>query len=151
MSTRSWITWTSPSWVFGRATPADTGRPGYNPATLLKLYIYGYLNRVPSNRRLEREAQRNLEVVWLTGCLAPDFKTIADFRRDNGPAIKATCRQFVLLCRKLDLFTDSLIAVDDSRWQQVQGGELANMAPQAKEIMNSTRLTVVADRGYFSG
>ena len=104
---------------FGRATPADTGRPGYNPATLLKLYVYGYLNRVPSSRRLEREAQRNLEVVWLTGRLAPDFKTIADFRRDNGPAIKATCRQFVLLCRKLDLFTDSLIAVDGSKFKAV--------------------------------
>ena len=102
-----------------RATPADTGRPGYHPATLLKLYIYGYLNRVPSSRRLEREAQRNLEVVWLTGRLAPDFKTIADFRRDNGPAIKGTCRQFVLLCRKLDLFTDSLIAVDGSKFKAV--------------------------------
>ena len=104
---------------FGRATPADTGRPGYHPATLLKLYVYGYLNRVPSSRRLEREAQRNLEVVWLTGRLAPDFKTIADFRRDNGPAIKATCRQFVLLCRKLDLFTDSLVAVDGSKFKAV--------------------------------
>ena len=104
---------------FGRAIPADTGRPGYNPATLMKLYIYGYLNRVPSSRRLEREAQRNLEVVWLTGRLAPDFKTIADFRRDNGPAIKATCRQFVLLCRKLDLFTDSLVAVDGSKFKAV--------------------------------
>ena len=104
---------------FDRARPADTGRPGYNPATLLKLYVYGYLNRVPSSRRLEREAQRNLEVIWLTGRLAPDFKTIADFRRDNGPAIKATCRQFVLLCRKLDLFTDSLVAVDGSKFKAV--------------------------------
>ena len=257
---------------FGRATAADTGRPGYHPATLLKLYIYGYLNRVPSSRRLEREAQRNLELFWLTGRLAPDFKTIADFRRDNGPAIKATCRQFVLLCRKLDLFTDSLVAVDGSKFkavnardksftpaklrlriQQIEEGiarymaaletadrqetrtassrslrlhekiaglkrlmqelqtlentisaapdqqipdrpgraihgderqgdghcrlqradgggcqapsdrrprghhvghdrtQLANMARQAKEIMGSTRLTVVADRGYFSG
>jgi transposase len=79
---------------FARATPAETGRPAYHPALLLKLYLYGYLNRVPSSRRLEREAQRNLEVLWLTGRLSPDFKTIADFRRDNGPAIKATCRQF---------------------------------------------------------
>jgi transposase len=71
---------------FDRAAPAETGRPGYHPAVLLKLYLYGYLNRIPSSQRLEREAQRNLEVVWLTGRLAPDFKTIADFRRDNGPA-----------------------------------------------------------------
>ena len=104
---------------FGRATPADTGRPGYHPAMLLKLYLYGYLNRVPSSRRLEREAQRNLEVLWLTGRLAPDFKTIADFRRDNGPAIKATCRQFVLLCRKLDSFSDSLVGIDGSKSKAV--------------------------------
>ena len=104
---------------FGRATPADTGRPGYHPATLLKLYLYGYLNRVPSSRRLEREAQRNLEVLWLTGRLAPDFKTIADFRRDNGPAIQATCRRFVLLCRELRLFTESLVAIDGSKFKAV--------------------------------
>ena len=104
---------------FGRATPADTGRPAYHPATLLKPYLYGYLNRVPSSRRLEREAQRNLEVLWLTGRLAPDFKTTADFRRDNGLAIKATCRQFVLLCRRLDLFADSLVAIDGSKFKAV--------------------------------
>ena len=104
---------------FSRATPADTGRPGYHPATLLKLYLYGYLNRVPSSRRLEREAQRNLEVLWLTGRLAPDFKTIADFRRDNGPAIQATCRHFVLLCRELRLFADSLVAIDGSKFKAV--------------------------------
>ncbi len=89
---------------FGRAVPAETGRPAYHPAVMLKLYVYGYLNRIPSSRRLEREAQRNIELVWLTGRLAPDFKTIADFRRDNGPAIRAACRHFVMLCRKLDLF-----------------------------------------------
>ena len=104
---------------FGRAVPAETGRPGYHPAVLLKLYLYGYLNRIPSSRRLEREAQRNLEVVWLTGRLAPDFKTIADFRRDNGPAIRATCRQFVVICRKLDLFSDALVAIDGSRFKAV--------------------------------
>ena len=104
---------------FSRATPADTGRPSYHPATMLKLYLYGYLNRVQSSRRLEREAGRNLELMWLTGRLAPDFKTIADFRRDNGPAIKATCRQFVLLCRKLDLFTDAVVAVDGSKFKAV--------------------------------
>ena len=104
---------------FCRAVPADTGRPGYHPAALLKLYLYGYLNRIPSSRRLEREAQRNLELVWLTGRLAPDFKTIADFRRDNGMAIRATCRQFVLLCRKLDLFSEALVAVDGSKFKAV--------------------------------
>ena len=104
---------------FGRATPADTGRPGYHPAVLLKLYLYRYLNRVPSSRRLEREAQRNLEVLWLTGRLAPDFKTIADFRRDNGPAIRAVCRQFVLLCRKPNLFSDTVVAIDGSKFKAV--------------------------------
>ena len=77
---------------FDGAKPADTGRPAYHPAVLLKIYIYGYLNRVPSSRRLEREAQRNVELMWLTGRLAPDFKTIADFRRDNGTAIRRVCR-----------------------------------------------------------
>ena len=80
---------------FSGMTPAATGRPGYHPSTLLKIYLYGYLNRVQSSRRLEREAQRNIELMWLTGRLAPDFKTIADFRKDNGAAIRAVCRQFV--------------------------------------------------------
>ena len=103
---------------FGRAVPAQTGRPAYHPAVMLKLYV-GYLNRVPSSRRLEREAQRNIEFVWLTGRLAPDFKTIADFRRDNGPAIRAVCRQFVMLCRKLELFSDALVAIDGSKFKAV--------------------------------
>src|SRR6187431_1084941 len=90
---------------FEGAQPAATGRPSYHPAVLLKIYIYGYLNRVQSSRRLEREAQRNIELMWLTGRLAPDFKTIADFRKDNGAAIRAVCSQFVVLCRKLGLFT----------------------------------------------
>ena len=92
---------------FARATPAETGRPNYHSAVLLELYLKGYLNRVPSSRRLEREAHRNLEVLRLTGRLAPAFKTIADFHRDNGPAIKASCRHSVTLCRELDLFSDS--------------------------------------------
>ena len=104
---------------FERAVPAETGRPAYHPGTLLKLYIYGYLNRVPSSRRLEREAQRNLELMWLLGRLAPDFKTIADFRRDNGPAIQATCRRFVLLCRSMGLFSDTLVAIDGSKFKAV--------------------------------
>jgi transposase len=104
---------------FEGAVPEATGRPAYHPATLLKIYLYGYLNRVQSSRRLEREAGRNLELMWLTGRLAPDFKTIADFRKDNGAAIRATCRRFVLLCRELDLFSEALVAVDGSKFKAV--------------------------------
>jgi transposase len=85
----------------------------------LTLYIYGYLHRVPSSRRLERKAQRNLELIWLLGHLAPDFKTTADFRRDNGVAIHATCRRFVLLCRSMGLFSDGLVAIDGSKFNAV--------------------------------
>ena len=104
---------------FERADPASTGRPGYRPSTLLKLYIYGYLNRIQSTRRLERESRRNVELMWLTGRLTPDFKTIADFRRDNGPAIRKVCRQFVTVCGKLDLFSQSIIAIDGSNFKAV--------------------------------
>ena len=104
---------------FERADPAATGRPGYSPATLLKIYVYGYLNRVQSSRRLETEAQRNLELIWLTGRLAPDFKTIADFRRDNGEAIRKVCKEFVLLCRRMKLFTDGIVAIDGSKFKAV--------------------------------
>ena len=98
---------------------AATGRPGYHPATLLKLYLYGYMNQVQSSRRLEREAGRNVEVMWLTGKLAPDFKTIADFRRDNGEAVRATCKQFVVLCREIGLIAGGTVAVDGSRFKAV--------------------------------
>jgi transposase len=104
---------------FEGVVPETTGRPAYHPATLLKIYLYGYLNRIPSSRRLERETQRNIELIWLTGRLMPDFKTIADFRKDNGPAIRATCRQFVMLCRRLDLFSEAVIAIDGSRFKAV--------------------------------
>lgn len=104
---------------FERAEPASTGRPAYSPATLLKIYVYGYLNRVQSSRRLETEAQRNLELIWLTGRLAPDFKTIADFRRDNGEAIRRVCKEFVLLCRRMKLFTDGIVAIDGSKFKAV--------------------------------
>jgi transposase len=104
---------------FERADPAATGRPGYSPATLLKIYVYGYLNRVQSSRRLETEAQRNLELIWLTGRLAPDFKTIADFRRDNGQAIRKVCKEFVLLCRRMKLFTEGVVAIDGSKFKAV--------------------------------
>jgi transposase len=108
---------------FEGAVPERTGRPAYHPATLLKIYVYGYLNRIPSSRRLEREAGRNLELMWLTGRLAPDFKTIADFRRDNGPAIRATCRRFVLLCRDLDLLSEASVAIDGSKFKAVNARE----------------------------
>jgi transposase len=104
---------------FGGAEPRATGRPAYHPATLLKIYIYGYLNRVQSSRRIERECQRNVELVWLTGRLMPDFKTIADFRKDNGEAIRKVCRAFVLLCRRLDLLSDASAAIDGSKFKAV--------------------------------
>jgi transposase len=104
---------------FERASPAATGRPAYHPAILLKLYIYGHLNRLQSSRRLEREAQRNLELIWLIGRLTPDFKTIADFRKDNGDAIRAICREFVVLCRRLKLFVDATVAIDGSKFKAV--------------------------------
>ena len=103
-----------------RRRRARPGRPSYHPAVLLKIYIYGYLNRIQSSRRLERECQRNVELMWLTGRLAPDFKTIADFRRDNGTGIRNVCRRFVVLCRELKLFSQ---AVGRHRRQQVQGGQ----------------------------
>jgi transposase len=104
---------------FDGVRPAATGRPAYHPSTLLKIYLYGYLNRVQSSRRLEREAQRNIELMWLTGRLAPDFKTIADFRRDNGAAIRAACGQFIELCRRLELFTKAVVAIDGSKFKAV--------------------------------
>src|SRR5580765_5545719 len=104
---------------FAGVVPEVTGRPAYHPATLLKIYLYGYLNRIQSSRRLERESQRNIELMWLTGRLMPDFKTIADFRRDNGPAIRAACAQFVVLCRQLSLFTRAVVALDGSRFKAV--------------------------------
>jgi transposase len=104
---------------FGRVAPLSTGRPSYHPSALLKLYIYGYLNRVQSSRRLEREAGRNVEVMWLTGRLVPDHKTIADFRKDNGRAIRKVCVQFVALCRQLELFTEACVAIDGAKFKAV--------------------------------
>jgi transposase len=102
-----------------KTEPNDTGRPAYHPSTMLKLFVYGYLNQVHSSRRLEREAQRNVELMWLTGRLAPDFKTIADFRKDNGIAIRLVCREFVMLCRKLNLFANAFVAIDGSKFKAV--------------------------------
>ncbi len=107
----------------------DTGRPAYHATTMLKIYVYGYLNRVQSSRRLEREAQRNVELMWLVGRLAPDFKTIADFRKDNGEAIRLVCREFVMLCKKLNLLSDKLVAIDGS----VQSGERSGQELHASE------------------
>jgi transposase len=104
---------------FQKTKPHTIGRPGYDPAILLKIYVYGYLNQIQSSRRLEREAQRNVELMWLTGRLAPDFKTIADFRKDNGSAIRVACREFIVLCRKLKLFTKSTIAIDGRKFKAV--------------------------------
>jgi transposase len=104
---------------FSGVDPEATGRPSYHPSVLLKLYIYGYLNRVQSSRRLEREAGRNVELMWLTGRLAPDHKTIADFRKDNGRAIRQVCARFVALCRTMGLFTEASVAIDGSKFKAV--------------------------------
>ena len=108
---------------FKRATPEATGRPGYDPASLLKLYVYGYMNRIQSSRRLEGETQRNVEMMWLLERLSPDFKTIADFRKDNAKGIKNTCRTFVELCRRLELFSDAMVAIDGSKFKAVNSKE----------------------------
>jgi transposase len=108
-----------PDLGFAGVEPEATGRPSYHPAVLLKLYIYGYLNRVQSSRRLEREAGRNVEVMWLLGRLIPDHKTIADFRKDNGTAIRKVCGQFVALCRELGLLTQASVAIDGSKFKAV--------------------------------
>ena len=104
---------------FDGVEPAATGRPAYHPSILLKIYIYGYLNRIQSSRRLEKEAQRNVELMWLTERLTPDFKTIARFRKENGKAIRSVCRQFIVLCQQLGLFSESLVAIDGSKFKAV--------------------------------
>src|SRR5438128_10576628 len=119
-------------------TPAATGRPAYHPSTLLKIYLYGYLDRLQSSRRLEREAQRNIELMWLVGRLAPDFKTIADFRKDNGAAIRAVCRQFVGFCRQLGLFTRAVVAIDGSKFKAVNNRDknftVAKMGKRIEQV-----------------
>ncbi|NJO37549.1 MAG: transposase, partial [Rhizobiales bacterium] len=100
-------------------TPAATGRPAYHPALMLKIYLYGYMNRVQSSRRLEQECRRNLELIWLTGRLAPDLKTIADFRRDNGGAIIGVCARFIIICREIGLFRRALAIIDGNRFKAV--------------------------------
>jgi len=123
---------------FVGVVPELTGRPAYHPATLLKVYLYGYLNRVQSSRRLERETQRNIELMWLTGRLMPDFKTIADFRRDNGAAIRSACAQFVVLCRQFNLFTRAVVALDGSRFKAVNNRDknftVAKVAKRIEQV-----------------
>jgi transposase len=113
---------------FKGVDPASSGRPSYHLAMLLKLYIYGYLNRIQSSRRLEREAQRNVELMWLTGRLAPDFKTIADFRHDNGASIRNVCKRFIGMCRELKLFTQAIVAIDGSKFKVVNSRD-RNVTP----------------------
>ena len=127
---------------FNRVEPSITGRPAYHPATLLKLYIYGYLNRIQSSRRLERESQRNVELMWLTGRLAPDFKTIADFRKDNGKAIRKVCSEFVGLCRKLNLFTQALVAIDGSKFKAVNNRDKNFTAAKMKLRMEAVEKSI---------
>ena len=145
---------------FAGVEPAATGRPSYHPSALLKLYIYGYLNRVQSSRRLEREAGRNVEVMWLLGRLVPDDKVIADFRKDNGKAIRTVCARFVDLCREMGLLTTASVAIDGSRFKAVNNrrpnftrGKVERRRAQLEESVARylsrarQRPTAMADRG----
>src|SRR6478752_1632184 len=136
---------------FEGLVPEATGRPAYHPATMLKIYLYGYLNRIQSSRRLERETQRNIELMWLTGRLMPDFKTIADFRRDSGPAIRAACGQFVVLCRQFNLFTRTIVAIDGSKFKAVNNRDknftVAKVAKRIEQVEASiARYLAALDR-----
>lgn len=133
---------------FEGVDPAATGRPAYHPGVLLKLYIYGYLNRIQSSRRLEKESARNVELMWLTGRLMPDFKTIANFRKDNGKAIRGVCRQFVMLCQQLSLFSEALVAIDGSKFKAVNNRDRnftsAKLQRRMEEIESSINRYLVA-------
>ena len=139
---------------FSAVDPKETGRPAYHPAVMLKIYVYGYLNRVQSSRRLERECQRNVEAMWLTGCLAPDFKTIADFRKDNGPAIRKVCREFIVVCGRAGLLTATAVAIDGSKFKAVNSRDRnfteAKVAKRLEQIEASIErylsLLEIADR-----
>jgi transposase len=126
---------------FNRAEPAITGRPSYHPSVPLKLHIYGYLNRIQSSRRLGKEAQRNVELMWLLGRLTPDFKTIARFRKENGKAIRKVCSQFVLLCRQLNLFSEAMVAIDGSKFKAVNNRDrnyTANKVARRREQIETS-------------
>ena len=127
---------------FDSAIPADTGRPAYHPAILLKIYIYGYLNRIQSSRRLEREAQRNVELMWLIGRLRPDFKTIANFRKDNSKAIRGVCRQFVVLCQQLGLFGENLVAIGGSKFKAVNNRDRNFTSAKLKRRMEEIESSI---------
>ena len=126
------------TWVSKAVIPEATGRPSCHPSVLLKIYVYGYLNRIASSRRLERETQRHIEMMWLTGRLMPDFKTIANFRKENAKALRAVCREFVVLCRHLGLLADTLVAIDSSRFKAVNNRDrnftVAKMKRRLKQI-----------------
>jgi transposase len=144
---------------FEGVEPEVTGRPAYHPATLLKLYIYGYLNRIQSTRRLETETQRNVELMWLTCRLMPDFKTIARFRKDNGKAIRNVCKQFVELCRELGLFAQAVVAIDGSKFKAVNSRDncftQAKIKYRMKQVEDSINQYLaaldLADKQEFSG
>ena len=127
---------------FDGVDPAATGRPAYHPAVLLKIYLYGYLNRIQSSRRLETEAQRNVELMWLTGRLMPDFKTIANFRKDNGKAIRGVCRQFVVLCRQLGLLSADVVAIDGSKFKAVNNRDRNFTSAKLKRRMQEIEASI---------
>ncbi|MCP4407312.1 MAG: IS1182 family transposase, partial [Gammaproteobacteria bacterium] len=127
---------------FDRADPSDTGRPGYLPATMLKIYIYGYLNRIQSSRRLERESYRNVELIWLTGRLMPSFKTIADFRKDNKKAIRRVCTEFVGVCREFGLFSATLVAIDGSKFKAVNSRDKNFTQKSVKRRLKKTQANI---------
>ena len=137
---------------FDGVDPEVTGRPSYHPSVLLKLYIYGYLNRVQSSRRLEREAGHNVEVMWLTGRLVPDHKTIADFRKDNGTAIRKVCARFIALCRTIGLLTQPSVAIDGSKFKAVNNRDRnftrAKMERRMTQIEESVARYLAAARHY---
>ncbi len=127
---------------FDRAEPSATGRPGYQPATMLKIYVYGYLNRIQSSRRLERESHRNVELIWLTGRLMPDFKTISDFRKDNRQAIRRVCVEFVGVCRELELFSATLVAIDGSKFKAVNSRDKNFTRKSVKRRLKKTQANI---------
>ena len=127
---------------FQRAVPAETGRPGYDPGDLLRLYLYGYLNRIRSSRRLEQETHRNVELMWLLRRLRPDFKTIADFRRDHAKALKGGYRELVLLCRQLGLFGGELLAIDGSKFRAANARNRSYTAGQLTRLQRDIDRTV---------
>ena len=127
---------------FQRAEPNATGRPPYDPADLLKLYVYGYLNRIRSSRRLEAEAKRNVELMWLLRSIAPDFKTIADFRKDNRACFKGVLKQFNLLCRKLDLFGAELVAIDGSKFKACNNPNRFLTSEQLSELLRQVEASI---------